>query len=177
MEKGAEWNRYPTQHVRFLFWVDNDTAFTQVANSTGLPLSTYFSAIKLRWMIDNYPEVGTAHESDELLFGTIESWISYVCDLFPPIHTISFLSSKPFRIYLGAFRKVSISLKLQMPLALCCSIPLRWNGSRPSLNSLVFETQSCPSSYLHLKSMVKSPTGRLSACQSVALWATNRQPS
>lgn len=46
--------------------------------STGLPLSTYFSAIKLRWMIDNYPEVGKAHEEDDLLFGTIESWVAYV---------------------------------------------------------------------------------------------------
>jgi glycerol kinase len=46
--------------------------------STGLPLSTYFSAIKLRWMLDNYPEVAAAHESDDLLFGTVESWLLYV---------------------------------------------------------------------------------------------------
>jgi glycerol kinase len=45
---------------------------------TGLPLSTYFSAIKLRWMIDNYKEVGQAHEADDLLFGTVESWVAYV---------------------------------------------------------------------------------------------------
>ncbi|TFK26227.1 glycerol kinase [Coprinopsis marcescibilis] len=44
---------------------------------TGLPLSTYFSAIKLRWMIDNLPEVEKAHESDDLLFGTVESWVAY----------------------------------------------------------------------------------------------------
>ncbi len=45
---------------------------------TGLPLSTYFSAIKLRWMIDHIPEVSEAHESDQLLFGTVESWLFYV---------------------------------------------------------------------------------------------------
>lgn len=45
---------------------------------TGLPLSTYFSAIKVRWMIDNYPEVAKAHEEDDLLFGTVESWVAYV---------------------------------------------------------------------------------------------------
>lgn len=45
---------------------------------TGLPLSTYFSAIKLRWMIDHYQEVGQAHEGDDLLFGTVESWVAYV---------------------------------------------------------------------------------------------------
>ncbi|TRM60809.1 hypothetical protein BD626DRAFT_571515 [Schizophyllum amplum] len=44
---------------------------------TGLPLSTYFSAIKLRWMIDHYPRVRVAHDSDDLLFGTIECWIIY----------------------------------------------------------------------------------------------------
>ncbi|KAI3614227.1 glycerol kinase [Moniliophthora roreri] len=44
---------------------------------TGLPLSTYFSAIKLRWMLDHYPEVSAAHDADDLLFGTVESWVLY----------------------------------------------------------------------------------------------------
>ncbi|KAI0060680.1 glycerol kinase [Artomyces pyxidatus] len=44
---------------------------------TGLPLSTYFSAIKLRWMIDHHEEVRKAHDEDDLLFGTVESWIAY----------------------------------------------------------------------------------------------------
>lgn len=47
-------------------------------DSTGLPLSTYFSAIKLRWMIDHYPDVAKAHDTDDLLFGTVESWVAYV---------------------------------------------------------------------------------------------------
>lgn len=54
---------------------------------TGLPLSTYFSAIKLRWMIDHYPDVAAAHESDDLLFGTVESWVLYVsCEKCVFIH-------------------------------------------------------------------------------------------
>ncbi|KIJ20691.1 hypothetical protein PAXINDRAFT_165576 [Paxillus involutus ATCC 200175] len=44
---------------------------------TGLKLSTYFSAIKLRWMIDNHTEVQKAHQDDNLLFGTVESWVVY----------------------------------------------------------------------------------------------------
>ncbi|CCM00757.1 uncharacterized protein FIBRA_02797 [Fibroporia radiculosa] len=44
---------------------------------TGLQLSTYFSAIKLRWMIDHHEVVRKAHEEDDLLFGTVESWIVY----------------------------------------------------------------------------------------------------
>jgi glycerol kinase len=49
---------------------------------SGLPLSTYFPAIKLRWMLDYYPEVSMAHESDDLLFGTVESWILYVNSVY-----------------------------------------------------------------------------------------------
>lgn len=29
-------------------------------------------------MIDNHPEVHEAHESDDLLFGTVESWVVWV---------------------------------------------------------------------------------------------------
>lgn len=38
--------------------------------------------MKLRWMLDHVPEVRQAHEEDDLLFGTVESWIVYVCILF-----------------------------------------------------------------------------------------------
>ncbi|EIN09624.1 glycerol kinase [Punctularia strigosozonata HHB-11173 SS5] len=44
---------------------------------TGLPLSTYFSAIKLRWMFHYHESVRKASEEDDLLFGTVESWIVY----------------------------------------------------------------------------------------------------
>ncbi|KAH9951162.1 glycerol kinase [Amylocystis lapponica] len=44
---------------------------------TGMKISTYFSAIKLRYMIDHYENVKKAHEDDDLLFGTVESWIVY----------------------------------------------------------------------------------------------------
>ncbi|KAE9399904.1 actin-like ATPase domain-containing protein [Gymnopus androsaceus JB14] len=37
----------------------------------------YFSATKVRWMIDNYPEVAKAHENDDMCFGTLESWLVY----------------------------------------------------------------------------------------------------
>lgn len=46
--------------------------------STGIPLSTYFSAIKLRWMIDHHKEVHEAHEEDDLMFGTVDTWLVYV---------------------------------------------------------------------------------------------------
>ncbi|KJA28171.1 hypothetical protein HYPSUDRAFT_129649 [Hypholoma sublateritium FD-334 SS-4] len=58
-------------------WKKGEEGTAALRDITGLPLSTYFSAIKLRWMIDNYAEVSLAHEADDLLFGTVESWVAY----------------------------------------------------------------------------------------------------
>ncbi|CAG00881.1 unnamed protein product, partial [Tetraodon nigroviridis] len=42
---------------------------------TGLPISTYFSAVKLRWLMDNVDEVREAVESHRAMFGTVDSWL------------------------------------------------------------------------------------------------------
>ncbi|XP_039185480.1 glycerol kinase isoform X7 [Crotalus tigris] len=42
---------------------------------TGLPLSTYFSAVKLRWLLDNVKEIRQAVLDGSALFGTIDSWL------------------------------------------------------------------------------------------------------
>ncbi|XP_017294830.2 glycerol kinase isoform X2 [Kryptolebias marmoratus] len=42
---------------------------------TGLPISTYFSAVKLRWLLDNVDEVHEAVLSKRAMFGTMDSWI------------------------------------------------------------------------------------------------------
>uniref|UniRef100_A0A3B3TS69 glycerol kinase n=1 Tax=Poecilia latipinna TaxID=48699 RepID=A0A3B3TS69_9TELE len=44
-------------------------------HKTGLPLSTYFSAVKLRWLLDNVEEVQQAVASHRAMFGTIDSWL------------------------------------------------------------------------------------------------------
>lgn len=41
----------------------------------GLPLSTYFSGVKLRWLKDNVPEVNAAIEKNRCMFGTIDTWL------------------------------------------------------------------------------------------------------
>ncbi|KAL2780496.1 glycerol kinase 2 [Daubentonia madagascariensis] len=46
-----------------------------VKSKTGLPLSTYFSAVKLRWMLDNVRKVQKAVEEGRALFGTLDSWL------------------------------------------------------------------------------------------------------
>ncbi|XP_041985713.1 glycerol kinase isoform X2 [Aricia agestis] len=41
----------------------------------GLPISPYFSALKMRWMKDNVKSVRRASRDKRLLFGTIDAWI------------------------------------------------------------------------------------------------------
>src|SRR5690349_18259873 len=49
----------------------------ELLNLTGLPLSTYPSSVKLRWMLDHDENVRKAYEEKRLSFGTIDSWILY----------------------------------------------------------------------------------------------------
>ena len=41
----------------------------------GLPLATYFSGPKIRWLLDNVPGAREAAERGALLFGTMDSWL------------------------------------------------------------------------------------------------------
>ncbi|MEE4359117.1 MAG: glycerol kinase GlpK [Desulfococcaceae bacterium] len=41
---------------------------------TGLPLATYFSGPKIRWILENVSGVKSAAQRGEALFGTIETW-------------------------------------------------------------------------------------------------------
>ncbi|GAB1333719.1 glycerol kinase GlpK [Streptomyces sp. E-15] len=41
----------------------------------GLPPSTYFSALRIRWLFDNVKGVEQRAEEGEVLFGTMESWL------------------------------------------------------------------------------------------------------
>ncbi len=51
----------------------NDAA--HITAKTGLPVSTYFAATKLRWILDNVPDARTRANAGELLFGTIDTWL------------------------------------------------------------------------------------------------------
>lgn len=46
-----------------------------VRAKTGLPLATYFSGLKIRWILDNVPGLRERAESGEVLFGNIDSWV------------------------------------------------------------------------------------------------------
>ena len=42
---------------------------------TGLPLATYFSALKIRWILDNVPRVREMSEAGDVLFGTVDTYL------------------------------------------------------------------------------------------------------
>ena len=42
---------------------------------TGLPVATYFSGPKVKWILDNIPSARKDAENGDALFGTIETWI------------------------------------------------------------------------------------------------------
>lgn len=44
---------------------------------TGLPLASYFSALKLRWLLDEIPGARARAEAGELLGGTIDAWVAW----------------------------------------------------------------------------------------------------
>ncbi|MEE6712318.1 FGGY family carbohydrate kinase [Pediococcus acidilactici] len=46
-----------------------------VKDSTGLVLDSYFSASKIRWILDHVPHAQQQAENGELLFGTVETWL------------------------------------------------------------------------------------------------------
>jgi len=42
---------------------------------TGLPIATYFSGPKIRWILDNVPEARAAADKGDIMYGTIDTWI------------------------------------------------------------------------------------------------------
>ncbi|MGP8253497.1 MAG: FGGY family carbohydrate kinase, partial [Terracidiphilus sp.] len=48
---------------------------TLVAGKTGLVLDPYFSATKVRWILDNVAGARKRAQRGELAFGTVDSWL------------------------------------------------------------------------------------------------------
>jgi glycerol kinase len=43
--------------------------------ATGLPLASYFSSLKLKWLLDHVPGARALADAGHLLFGTMDSWV------------------------------------------------------------------------------------------------------
>lgn len=86
-ETTVVWNRETGLPVyNALVWQDTRVADTvarlareggqdRFRAKTGLPLTTYFSGLKLAWVLDHVRDARRQAERGDLLFGTIDSWL------------------------------------------------------------------------------------------------------
>ncbi|KAG0285634.1 Glycerol kinase [Linnemannia gamsii] len=71
------WSDTRTQGVVRQLCESSEKGADALKDICGLPLTTYFSAVKLRWLLENSPEVKEAHDNGNLMFGTVDSWLIY----------------------------------------------------------------------------------------------------
>lgn len=88
-ETVVAWDRRTGEPLaRALVWQDRRTAplcetlreaghEEAVRAATGLLLDPYFSATKMRWLLDNEPAVAEAAAAGRLALGTVESWLAF----------------------------------------------------------------------------------------------------
>ncbi|HET9256216.1 MAG TPA: glycerol kinase GlpK [Pseudonocardiaceae bacterium] len=86
-ETTVVWDRRSGEPVhRAIVWQDTRTdrlcaelggpaGASRYQHRTGLPLSTYFSGPKIRWILDNVPGARQRARHGELCFGTVDSWL------------------------------------------------------------------------------------------------------
>ena len=89
-ETTVVWDRQTGQPIHnALVWQDTraDEICAQLAadggrdrfrDKTGLPLASYFSGPKLRWLLENVSGARERADAGELLFGTIDSWLVWL---------------------------------------------------------------------------------------------------
>ena len=55
----------------------NNNKLKSEFKKTGLPIATYFSLSKIIWLMKNVPDVKNALENNDVIFGTVDSWLIY----------------------------------------------------------------------------------------------------
>ncbi|MCA0932669.1 glycerol kinase GlpK [Lutimonas saemankumensis] len=53
----------------------DETLNSYIQENTGLVIDSYFSATKVKWILDNVPKARIMAEKNELLFGTVDTWL------------------------------------------------------------------------------------------------------
>ncbi len=86
-ETAVIWNRHTGKpYHNALVWQDTRNAgvVAEMAQDggqdrfraqVGLPLATYFSGLKIKWLLDNVPEIRAAADSGDAIFGNIDTWL------------------------------------------------------------------------------------------------------
>ena len=88
-ETTVVWDRKSGEPIApAIVWQDRRTADTcdalradgkakRIADSTGLELDAYFSATKLKWLLEHVPGARERARQGHLAFGTVDSWLVY----------------------------------------------------------------------------------------------------
>lgn len=82
------WDRHTGEPIyRAIVWQDRRSAdycemlkkdkSTFIQSKTGLVIDAYFSATKIKWILDNIPDARKKAENGDLCFGTIDTWLIY----------------------------------------------------------------------------------------------------
>ncbi|KAK9375056.1 uncharacterized protein V1513DRAFT_399010 [Lipomyces chichibuensis] len=66
-----------TRTARLVHHFKNKKGAEDLVRICGLPLSTYPSALKLVWLLQNFHDVQEARERGSLMFGTVDTWLVY----------------------------------------------------------------------------------------------------
>jgi glycerol kinase len=64
-----------TRTAAYVAEMSRDGGQDRFRQQTGLPLATYFSALKLRWILQNVEDARQQAEAGELIFGTVDSFL------------------------------------------------------------------------------------------------------
>jgi glycerol kinase len=64
-----------TRNDRIVAEMAKDGGQERFRPQVGLPLATYFSGLKVKWLLDNVPEIRKAADAGNALFGNIDTWL------------------------------------------------------------------------------------------------------
>jgi glycerol kinase len=64
-----------TRNDRIVAEMAKDGGQERFRPQVGLPLATYFSGLKVKWLLDNVPEIRKVADAGNALFGNIDTWL------------------------------------------------------------------------------------------------------
>lgn len=132
----------------------------------GVPPATYFSASKIKWMVENVPEVKNLYENpsndDSIMFGTVDTWLvynltkekSFITDVTNASRTsLMNLETKDYDDELFAFWDLD-KTKIEFP-EIKSSSQFFGSFKIPNLKSFNFNTRLTEVAFTDLKSYLK----------------------
>src|SRR5919198_2837312 len=73
VHRAINWQDTRTDHL--IHELEGDVGQDRFRDRCGLPLATYFSGPKIRWLLDRIPGLRERAEAGDVLFGTMDSWL------------------------------------------------------------------------------------------------------